>query len=217
MPKQAREEVDITSTLKNILDNYPAGSATLREILQNTDDARAKKQTFILDTREFDAKSLVGSELHVCQGPAIIATNDAQFEPDDWRAILKILNSSKTQDEASTGKYGLGFRSCYHVTDNPHILSGDKLLILDPHARVAKYQGGVELDTKNVANEDDKIERKIYQDHFATFSAVLNPGDEVYEGTAIRLPLRLPGFKSKIKSTSTNVRDARKMFDDFIE
>ncbi|KIO21530.1 hypothetical protein M407DRAFT_80294, partial [Tulasnella calospora MUT 4182] len=216
MPKQTREEVDVTSALKNILDNYPAGSATLREILQNTDDAGAKKQTFILDTRKYGSNSLVGSELHVCQGPAIIATNDAYFKPKDWKAIITILNSSKTQDETSTGKYGLGFRSCYHITDNPHILSDDKLLILDPHARVEKYQGGVELDTKNVPNEDGEIERKVYEDHFATFSTVLKPDDEVYPGTAIRLPLRLEGFESKLKSSPTKVEDARKMFKDFI-
>lgn len=44
MPELTREEVDVTAALRNILDSYPAGSATLREILQNTDDAGAKKQ-----------------------------------------------------------------------------------------------------------------------------------------------------------------------------
>ncbi|KAG9042576.1 hypothetical protein FS837_010678 [Tulasnella sp. UAMH 9824] len=217
MPKERREQVDVTSALKNILDNYPAGSATLREILQNTDDAGAKKQTFILDTRKFSSSSLVGSELHVCQGPAIIASNDGYFKPKDWDAITTILDSSKKQDETSTGKYGLGFRSCYHVTDNPHILSGDKLLILDPHKRVEKYPGGVELDTKNTANEDGEIERDFYEDHFVTFSAVFKRDQEVYPGTAIRLPLRLEGFQSKLKTTPTTVEDARKMFKDFIK
>lgn len=44
MPKESREIVNVTAALKNILDNYPAGSASLREILQNTDDAGAKNQ-----------------------------------------------------------------------------------------------------------------------------------------------------------------------------
>ncbi|KAG9043185.1 hypothetical protein FS837_009920 [Tulasnella sp. UAMH 9824] len=229
MPKERREQVDVTSALKNILDNYPAGSATLREILQNTDDAGAKKQVFALGfytllsdllinchTRKFGLNSLVGGELHVCQGPAIIATNDGYFKPQDWDAITTILDSSKKQDETSTGKYGLGFRSCYHITDNPHILSGDKLLILDPHARVKKFKGGFELDTKHIENEDGEIERNMYEDHFATFSAVFRRDEEVYPGTAIRLPLRLKGFESKLKSTPTMVEDARKMFKDFI-
>lgn len=47
MPELAREEVDVTSTLRNILDNYPPGSATLREILQNTDDAGGKQQVLV--------------------------------------------------------------------------------------------------------------------------------------------------------------------------
>ncbi|KAG8972492.1 hypothetical protein FRC05_009845 [Tulasnella sp. 425] len=216
MPRLAREEVDIIASLRNILDNYPAGEATLREILQNTDDAGAKTQTFILDTRTFDSTSLVDSKLAICQGPAVIAANDAYFEDKDWKAITKILNSSKTQDETSTGKYGLGFRSCYHITDNPHILSSDKLLILDPHGRVEKFQGGFDLNTKRAPNEENEIEREAYKDHFATFSAVLKPDDDVYSGTAIRLPLRLPGFQSRLKSTSTRVEDARNMFNDFI-
>ncbi|KAG8947694.1 hypothetical protein FRC04_010538 [Tulasnella sp. 424] len=216
MPKLNREEVDVTSSLKNILDNYPAGSATLREFLQNTDDAGAKTQTFILHNHKFSSTDLVGGELASCQGPAIIATNNAYFKEKDWKAITTILNSSKTQDETSTGKYGLGFRSCYHITDNPHILSHDKLLILDPHARVEKFPGGFELNTKRTPNDEGKIEREVYKDHFSTFSAVLKPDADVYPGTAIRLPLRLPGSQSKLKSTPTRVEDARKMFDDFV-
>ncbi|KAG8947691.1 hypothetical protein FRC04_010535 [Tulasnella sp. 424] len=193
MPSLEREEVDVTASLRNILDNYPAGKATLREILQNTDDAGAKTQ-----------------------GPAIIATNDGYFKDKDWKAIKTILNSSKRQDENSAGKYGLGFRACYHVTDTPHILSGDKLLILDPHARVEKFQGGFGLKTKRVLNEENEIEREVYKDHFTPFSAVLKPDDEIYSGTAIRLPLRLPGSQSKLESAPTRVEDARRMFSDFI-
>ncbi|KAG8989639.1 hypothetical protein FRB90_002147, partial [Tulasnella sp. 427] len=167
-------------------------------------------------TRTFDSNALVSPKLSNCQGPTIIATNDAYFLLKDWKAITTILNSSKTQDETSTGKYGLGFRSCYHVTDNPHILSGDNLLILDPHKRVEEYPGGFELKTKFESNEDGVIERTEFSDHFAPFAAVFSPNDEVYKGTAIRLPLRLSGFQSKLKATPTTVADARKMFNDFI-
>lgn len=43
-PVHEEEAVDITALLKSILDNYPAGSATLREILQNSDDAGSRIQ-----------------------------------------------------------------------------------------------------------------------------------------------------------------------------
>jgi hypothetical protein len=38
------EKVDITALLRGILNAYPGNSAILREYLQNSDDARAKKQ-----------------------------------------------------------------------------------------------------------------------------------------------------------------------------
>lgn len=61
MPELTREEVDVTAALRNILDSYPAGSATLREILQNTDDAGAKKQVLEPVSHSYrfsDARSL---------------------------------------------------------------------------------------------------------------------------------------------------------------
>lgn len=39
MPAFGHYSVDVADKIKDILDEYPAGSATLREILQNTDDA----------------------------------------------------------------------------------------------------------------------------------------------------------------------------------
>jgi hypothetical protein len=38
------EKVDITALLQGILNAYPGNSAILREYLQNSDDAGAKKQ-----------------------------------------------------------------------------------------------------------------------------------------------------------------------------
>lgn len=72
-------------------------------------------QDFILDTRSFPAESLVDPALAYCQGPALLAINDGHFREKDWTALKHIHNSSKAADETSTGKYGLGFRSCYHV------------------------------------------------------------------------------------------------------
>lgn len=44
MPENFRERVDITKTIKGILDSYPFGNAILRELLQNSDDAGATCQ-----------------------------------------------------------------------------------------------------------------------------------------------------------------------------
>ncbi|KAG9011147.1 hypothetical protein FRB94_009073 [Tulasnella sp. JGI-2019a] len=212
MPALEREVVDVTAVIRGILDNYPAGSAVLREFLQNSDDCGAHSQDFILDTRTFPTEAFVDPALACCQGPALLAINDGQFREKDWDALKYIQNSSKTADETSTGKYGLGFRSCYHVTDNPHILSGDKLLVLDPHNRVEKFPGGFSLKL----NTNDRLQ---YRDHFRAFESVLSDNDQTYNGTAIRLPLRLEGQaeQSGIKSVPTSIDDVGVMFNDFIK
>ncbi|KAG8870211.1 hypothetical protein FRB98_001778, partial [Tulasnella sp. 332] len=212
MVARERETVDLADVIRDILDNYPAGSAVLREFLQNSDDSGARRQEFILDPRSFPKVSLVAPALAHCQGPALFATNDGHVREKDWKAFKHIHSSSKTADETSTGKYGLGFRSCYHVTDNPHILSDKKLLVLDPHGDVQNYQGGFSLTL-------DTNDRHQYHDHFLAFQSVLSQDDQIYDGTAIRLPLRLDAQanRSRIKSEATSVESIRTMFWDFVK
>ena len=116
-PTRRGERVEVTAVLKNILDNYPSGTAILRETLQNSDDARAREQVstnpntslsqsqrktpqrFILDSRTFSTTKLFDPALKDCQGPSVIAVNDGVFSDKDWDAIYTILRSSKSQDE----------------------------------------------------------------------------------------------------------------------
>ncbi|KAG8994150.1 hypothetical protein FRB94_009076 [Tulasnella sp. JGI-2019a] len=210
--KVISEAAYIPNILKNILDNYPAGSAVLREFLQNSDDAGARSQDFILDARTFSSARLYDPGLESCQGPALLAVNDSHFLPKDWVAITTIMDSSKTADETSTGKYGLGFRSCYHITDNPQILSGKDLLILDPHRRIQSAPGGLSLD---LGDSKDRC----FLGHFSTFGSILQEDATNYNGTAIRLPLRLPPQAeiSDIKKVPTSVDTIRNILHDFIE
>ncbi|KAG8876541.1 autophagy protein atg9 [Tulasnella sp. 331] len=205
------EAAYMPSILKRIIDEYPAGSAILRELLQNSDDSGAQSQEFILDTRTFSTTRLFDPGLGSCQGPALLAVNNSHFLEKDWVAITTVMDSSKKSDETSTGKYGLGFRSCYHVTDNPHIFSGKNLLILDPHRRIPSAPGGLSLD-----GEDSRD--RAFLDHFSTFQSILPDHATIYNGTAIRLPLRLAAQAetSDIKNSPTSIASVRTMFDDFV-
>lgn len=78
-----------------------------------------------------------------------------------------------------------------------------------------EYPGGFELLTTRPP-EKPRNDRDTYAGHFAPFAAILGHDDNVYQGTAIRLPLRLPGSDSKIKSTGTSIETARQMFNDFM-
>ncbi|KAH8822802.1 hypothetical protein DL96DRAFT_1746475 [Flagelloscypha sp. PMI_526] len=176
MPTSFREYVDLASAIKGILDNYPFGNALLREILQNSDDAGARHQKFVLDTRQHPTISLADSTLSKTQGPALLCFNDTVFSESDWQALLTIHGSNKRSEDHKTGKYGLGFRSCYHITDNPHILSADKLAIFDPHYEFGAQPGGMQIRLS---------EAPQYSDQFQAFHPYFSASTSYYDGTII--------------------------------
>ncbi|KAJ6618898.1 hypothetical protein B0H10DRAFT_2028426 [Mycena sp. CBHHK59/15] len=214
MPENYRERTDLTRIIKSILDSYPLGNGILRELLQNSDDASATTQTFILDMRTHASETLVDPELAGCQGPALLAVNDTLFTEKDWEAIRTLHNSSKTGDETKIGKFGIGARACYHITDNPHFLSGRKLAIFDPHERFSGERvGGVRVDVVTEGN--------TYHDQLAAFDGSLSPSpDGSFPGTVVRLPLRTrqQAPKSEIKQgVAVNPSDIKTLFLDFVK
>lgn len=69
----------------------------------------------MLDARTHPKHSLFHVNLGDAQGPSLLAYNDALFSQEDWEALQSIHRSSKKTDTSKIGKYGIGFRSCYHV------------------------------------------------------------------------------------------------------
>ncbi|GBE83846.1 hypothetical protein SCP_0509030 [Sparassis crispa] len=207
MPENFREHVDVASSIKGILDSYP-GNSILRELLQNSDDAGASTQIYVLDTRTHSKDSVIDPVLKDTQGPALLAWNDSVFKDSDWAALSTIRGSNKTADETKTGKYGLGFRA---VTDNPHVLSGNKLVIFDPHEEFSgSIKGGVQI---NIQQDGSK-----YCDQLAAFDSAVPMLDACVDSTIVRLPLRtdLQADKSRIKSTSMHIEDMKQFFEQFI-
>ncbi|KAJ7749524.1 hypothetical protein DFH07DRAFT_942043 [Mycena maculata] len=212
MPESFRERVDVTSIIRSILDSYPLGNGILRELLQNSDDAGATQQTFILDLRIHASKSLVDPDLVHSQGPSLLAINNSLFTSRDWDAIRTIHNSSKTQDETKIGKFGIGVRACYHITDNPHFLSGRRLGIFDPHDRFSGGNaGGAQIDVVAEGN--------TYADQLAPFGQFLRDSTGGFSGTIVRLPLRTleQALKSTIKQMAVYPSEVETLFHDFVE
>lgn len=52
------------------------------------------------------------------QGPAICVYNDAEFTDNDWDGIRMIYSSVKEEDKLKVGRFGLGFKSVFHITGN---------------------------------------------------------------------------------------------------
>ena len=50
------------------------------------------------------------------QGPALYAYNNAVFTKDDWKGIRLVSSSLKVEDPMKVGRFGLGFKSVFHMT-----------------------------------------------------------------------------------------------------
>jgi hypothetical protein len=101
----------------------------------------------------------------------------------------------------------MGFRSCYHITDTPQILSGSELAILDPQ-KSTFAGGGIKYDF---------IADASYADQLSGFDWFI-PVEErsrSFGGTIIRLPLRsAPGT---IKDTVVGAKEIRELLVEFIK
>jgi sacsin len=131
------QKVDLTASIRGILRNYPEGTAVLKELIQNADDAGAKKISFCLDCRIHKQSKLASSTLQPFQGLAIIVHNDSTFTENDFKSIQRIGDSLKKSAETKSkiGRFGIGFNAVYHWTDLPSFVSGEYLVMLDPQAR----------------------------------------------------------------------------------
>ena len=68
--------------------------------------------------------------LSFLQGPALYAYNDALFTERDWTGIRMLQDSIKEADSTKIGRFGLGFKSVFHLTGyicsmNLTLVSGD--------------------------------------------------------------------------------------------
>lgn len=184
-------KVDLTATIRNILRNYPEGTAILKELVQNADDAGARTISFCLDKREHGTKKLPSESLASFQGPALLVHNDATFTRTDFESIQRIGDSLKKTEETQSkiGRFGIGFNSVYHMTDLPSFVSTQYVVILDPQARFLP-----DVNPSNPGKMVDYIASpgvvKQFADQFSPFEAYGVGWSKPYNGTLFRLPLR---------------------------
>eukprot|EP00198_Chlamydomonas_reinhardtii_P000860 XP_001690195.1 predicted protein [Chlamydomonas reinhardtii] len=192
------QKVDLTARIREILLNYPEGTSILKELVQNADDARASCIKFCLDRRQHGTGSLLSPAMSAFQGPALLAYNDGVFSDRDLESISRIGDSKKKEEEGKTGRFGVGFNSCYHLTDVPSFVSGRHLVIFDPHCR--------HLPNISATNPGKRIDFVTYSDVAAQYRDQVAPysgafgcslgapqqqGEQgPWQGTLFRFPLR---------------------------
>ncbi|XP_021340829.1 sacsin-like [Mizuhopecten yessoensis] len=203
----------LTTRLKHLLENYPDGLAVLKELVQNADDAGAKHIHFLYDERQNKEATvgLIDVNMAKCQGPAFWAFNDAVFTEHDFENIVKLGGETKKATRTKIGKFGLGFCAVYNITDVPSFVSGNSLVIFDPHtthlgkAIKNKSSPGIRLTITEKSSGMLKRMRNQFMPYNNIFGCDLS-GDTKplkFEGTLFRFPLRTKqqAIDGEIRST----------------
>jgi hypothetical protein len=95
----------------NLSDRYLSGFPVIKELIQNTDDAKATQLDFGL------ASAIADAEHPLLKGPGLFLINNGEFKESDARGIRSFGLNSKADDSGSIGKFGLGMKSVFHFCE----------------------------------------------------------------------------------------------------
>jgi sacsin len=206
----------LTNRLKTILDLYPDGSPILNELIQNADDAGATVVRFLVDENSYGKESLMDSRMEQLQGPSLIIQNDAKFTEADFRSLASVGQGSKLEKLATTGRFGLGFNSTYHITDTPMFVSGDYFVFFDPHCA---YVPGATINQPGIRIKFSNTNlKKVFPNQFQPFLQYGFDCEHPYQGTIFRFPLRTAtqAKKSEICKRSYKLSDVDSIIDQLV-
>lgn len=104
---------DIVEQLRHNLERYPYedGFTVLRELLQNADDAKAKRVAISLLPGWTDATN------PLLRGPGLLIVNDGHFDASSAAGMQTFGGSIKATDNEAVGRFGLGQKSVFHFCD----------------------------------------------------------------------------------------------------
>ena len=216
----------LTRRINRILADYGDGSAIIKELIQNADDAGAREVKFLYDERlNMDKrKHLIDHHMKDFQGPALWAYNDAKFSKEDFESIVKISGATKEEKRDKIGKFGLGFNAVYNITDVPSFISDNQLVIFDPHttnlanAITNKAKPGVKISIGPNRDHLKRCRDQLFTYHgIFGMDASLKDSFKTFNGTLFRFPLRTEKQAqiSQIKSlfySKNEMRDLVKKF-----
>ncbi len=153
MPPISVSPRSIVNQIKSLLqDRYASGYPILKELVQNADDARARRV-------RLDA--LVGwpdADNPLLRGPGLLVVNDGVFRLRDQRGILAFGESVKATDGSASGKFGLGQKAVFHLCDAFVVHAFDSDGSREPHepfSTVVNPFLGVEVDDNKAETWDD--------------------------------------------------------------
>ena len=111
--RSSLDEIKAVQTLlADVYKDAGDGRTLFRELVQNADDANARRLEFtVLERGWLDA----GNSL--LRGPALLVANDGPFPDKDREALHKAIGGSKEDDVDKIGTFGIGLKSVFHVCE----------------------------------------------------------------------------------------------------
>ncbi|WDA41427.1 sacsin N-terminal ATP-binding-like domain-containing protein [Erythrobacter sp. BLCC-B19] len=102
----------IVTELKNLLrDRYRSGFPVFKELIQNADDAKARRIVICGHSGFNDARN------PLLQAPGLIIANDGPVTNAHFDALNRSSGGTKGGDAASVGRFGLGQKAIFHLCD----------------------------------------------------------------------------------------------------
>ena len=177
--------------IQNILRDYPYDITILKELLQNSDDSRAKKMYVILDKRTHGSESLISKKWKALQGPALLVWNDSVFSEHDLEGIQALGLGNKRSNSEAIGQYGIGFNVVYHLTNCPSFITGGKTLCIFDPLRAYTETSSVEFPGERY----DKLNEGFWDDFSDMSSSYLltsleGASNMIQTGSLFRFPIR---------------------------
>ncbi|KAL9646359.1 hypothetical protein ABK040_014511 [Willaertia magna] len=193
-----KQSVDLIQEIRQILNEYKhenTNPSIFHEFIQNAEDAFA---TEIRIRLEKNCPLVMNDDLGLC----LFIINNQVMTNDDFNNIQKTRTNHKLKLKNQSGRFGVGFNSCYALTDTPFILSNGWIGALDPTSSFLVDFFGRNQGWKYPieSSEFDFKQFLIENNTLTTFKrAIKDPLS--FTGTAFALPIR-----SKINATSIDLR-----------
>ncbi|XP_060560516.1 sacsin-like [Ruditapes philippinarum] len=205
--------------LKGILSEYPDGGQILKELIQNAEDAGAREVRILHDKRRINQNTSSQCETtpidtKFFKGPALCVYNDAVFSENDWEGIQMIYSSNKEEDPLKVGRFGLGFKSVFHITDFPCVISGGTVLLINPQKSGKKVNISLDLCTLEEYEEEGLDAEAFWEALEDTFGLCRQTlPEDGFQGTIFWFPLR--ENPSVLSETLYNESKVKNLFDSF--
>ncbi|CAF0897987.1 unnamed protein product [Brachionus calyciflorus] len=208
------QKENLIDRIKDILKRYSSESCIFKELIQNADDAKATKISFILDTRNLNREYTFDESFNELQGPALCCFNNSIFTEENLQGIISLGKGSKRDKLEETGRFGVGFNSVYHLTDAPQLLSNlEDYVLLDP---LCKHFPNLESSNPGlrIKNARKSLQNDLFKDVFSGFQI---PDFPLENSTMFRFSLRKSISKINLSNSTYDSSKLETLFVKFFE